>query len=113
MTSTDPQATASPLITADLARAGRALAQVSAAVLAARTGLEAEDVRAFERGVQDLDEERNRVLRAGLEELGVEFLPADDEAGVGYGVRQKFNPRTVKRIENWENEGGPALEDDI
>ncbi|WP_263310901.1 hypothetical protein [Brachybacterium atlanticum] len=41
MTSTDPQATASPLITADLARAGRALAQVSAAVLAARTGPEA------------------------------------------------------------------------
>ena len=64
MTSTDPQATASPLITADLARAGRALAQVSVAVIAARTGLEAEDVRAFERGVQDLDEERNRVLRA-------------------------------------------------
>lgn len=113
MTSTDPQATASPLITADLARAGRALAQVAVAVIAARTGLEAEDVRAFERGVQDLDEERNRVLRAGLEELGVEFLPADDEAGVGSGVRQKFNPRTVKRIGNWENEGGPALEDDI
>lgn len=113
MTCTDPQATASPLITADLARAGRALAQVSAAVIAARTGLEAEDVRAFERGVQDLDEERSRVLRAGLEQLGVEFLPADDEAGVGYGVRQKFNPRTVKRLENWENEGGPALEDDI
>ena len=113
MTSTDPQATASPLISADLARAGRALAQVSVAVIAARTGLEAEDVRAFERGVQDLDEERNRVLRAGLEELGVEFLPADDEAGVGYGVRRKFIPRTVKRIENWEIEGGHALEDDI
>ena len=85
----------------------------SVSFMAQKMVLEAEDVRAFERGVQDLDEERNRVLRAGLEELGVEFLPADDEAGVGYGVRQKFNPRTVKRIENWENEGGPALEDDI
>ena len=105
--------TTSTLITADLARAARALAQVSLSVLSARTGLDVEDVRAFERGVQDLDEERARVLRAGLEELGVEFLPADDEAGVGYGVRRKFNPRTVKRIENWENEGGPALEDDI
>ena len=113
MTSTDPQALTDPPITADLARAARALAQVSLSVLSARTGLDAEDVRAFERGVQDLDEERARVLRAGLEELGVEFLPADDEAGVGHGVRQKFNPRTVKRIENWENEGGPALEDDI
>ena len=113
MTSTDPQALTDPPITADLARAARALAQVSLSVLSARTGLDVEDVRAFERGVQDLDEERARVLRAGLEELGVEFLPADDEAGVGYGVRQKFNPRTVKRIENWENEGGPALEDDI
>ena len=113
MTSTDPQALTDPPITADLARAARALAQVSLSVLSARTGLDVEDVRAFERGVQDLDEERARVLRAGLEELGVEFLPADDEEGVGHGVRQKFNPRTVKRIENWENEGGPALEDDI
>lgn len=107
MSSTDP------LITADLARAARALAQVSVAVLSARTGLDAEEVRAFERGRQDLDEERLRVLREGLEELGIEFLPADDEVGVGHGVRVKFNPRTVKRIENWENEGGPALEDDI
>ena len=41
MTSTDPQATASPRTTADLARAGRAYAQLSAAVLAARTGPEA------------------------------------------------------------------------
>ena len=57
--------------------------------------------------------EAHEGLRAGHEELGGEFLPADDEAGVGYGVRRKFNPRTVKRIENWENEGGPALEDDI
>ncbi len=64
MTSTDPQATASPLITADLARAGRALAQVSAAVIAARTGLEAEDVRAFERGVQDLAAPGLQVVRA-------------------------------------------------
>lgn len=37
----------------------------------------------------------------------------DEAAGVGYGVRQKFNPRTVKRLENWENEGGPAGDDDI
>ena len=113
MTSTDPLATTDPLLTADLARAARALAQVSVSVLATRTGLDAEDVLGFERGRYDLDEERLRVLRAGLEELGVEFLPADDEAGIGHGVRQKFNPRTVKRIENWENEGGPALEDDI
>ena len=101
------------LITADLARAARALAQVSPEVLAERAGVDSERLRHFERWQPVLTDEENHRLRHALEEWGVEFLPGDEHAGHGYGVRQKFNPRTVKRLENWENEGGPAAEDDI
>ena len=41
------------------------------------------------------------------------MVPVDEEAGVGYGVRQKYNSRKTRRLDTWENEGGPALEDDI
>ncbi|MGO1482370.1 MAG: hypothetical protein ACTHWF_14785 [Brachybacterium sp.] len=102
-----------PLITADLARAARALAQVSLRVLAEHTGLDKTLLRDMERGRRAVTAEESELLRGALEDFGVEFLPVDEEAGVGYGVRQKFNPRTVKRLENWENEGGPAAEDDI
>ena len=101
------------LITADLARAARALAQVSPEVLAERAGVDSERLRHFERWQPVLTDEENHRLQHALEEFGVEFLPGDEHAGHGYGVRQKFNPRTVKRLENWENEGGPAAEDDI
>lgn len=102
-----------PLITADLARAARALAQVSLADLSERSGLEVEHLRGVERGLRILTPEQEHRLHVALEEFGVELLPADEHVGFGYGVRQKFNPRTVKRLENWENEGGPAGEDDI
>lgn len=102
-----------PLITADLARAARALSQVSLADLTDHTGIDAELLHGFERGRHDLTAAQKQSLQHALEEYGVHFLPADDEAGVGHGVRQKFNPRTVKRLENWENEGGPARDDDI
>ena len=107
MTTTDP------LITADLLRAARALAQVSRADLVDRTGIEMGRLRGVESGQHAATADEDRALRHALEEFGVDLLPVDDEAGTGYGVRQKFNPRTVKRLENWENEGGPAGDDDI
>lgn len=100
-------------ITADLARAARALAQVSRNDIAEHTGLEEELVRDLEHGRRTITPQLSDLLYRALEEFGVEFLPVDEQAGFGYGVRQKFNPRTVKRLENWENEGGPAGEDDI
>lgn len=106
-------ATHIPLITADLARAARALAQVSLLDLAEQTGLDAEHLRGVERGLRSLTPAQEERLHLAFEEFGVELFPADEEAGHGHGVRQKFNPRTVKRLENWENEGGPAAEDDI
>ncbi|MDN5820624.1 MAG: hypothetical protein L0H74_11445 [Brachybacterium sp.] len=106
-------ATYVPLITADLARAARALAQVSLLDLAEHTDLDSEHLRGVERGLRSLTATQEECLHHAFEEFGVEVLPADEEAGIGHGVRRKFNPRTVKRLENWENEGGPAGDDDV
>lgn len=99
------------LIPSDLARAGRALSQVSIDDVAQEAGLDAARAKAFERGVGSLSTEENLRLQTALETFGVVFLPEDDDAG--YGARQKFNNRKVERIEGWENEGGPSGEDDI
>src|SRR5699024_6428186 len=102
-----------PLITADLARAARALAQVSLLDLAEHTGLDADLLRDVERSLHSLTPPQEERLHLAFEDFGVELLPAADDAGIGHGVLQKCNPRTLKRLENWENEGGPAAEDDI
>jgi len=99
------------LLPSDLARAGRALAQISVDTLASGAELEPQRLRAFEQGIGPLSVEENEALRRGLEEFGVVFLPEDDRHG--YGVRQKYNTQKVERLEGWENEGGPAGEDDI
>lgn len=102
-----------PQLTGDLARAGRALAQISHFVVARQAGLDPDRFRSFERGTTDLEADELEAARHALEYYGVEFLPESVDEGIGYGVRRKFNQRTAKRIENWENEGGPAYEDDI
>src|SRR5699024_4448390 len=102
-----------PLITADLARAARALAQASLLDLAEHTGRDAALRPDVDRVLPSLPPPQEELLHLAFEDFGVELLPADDDAGIGHGVRRKFNPRTVKRPENWENEGGPAVEDDI
>lgn len=99
------------LLPSDLARAGRALAQVGVETIAAEADLDADRVRAFELGVGMLAEDQNLRLRRALEGFGVVFVPEDDVHG--YGVRQKFNTQKVQRLEGWENEGGPSAFDDI
>lgn len=99
------------LITPDLARAARALAQVSAVYVAEHAHLDPELVQAFERHQGDLVAGEKVRLQKTLEECGVLFLP--EEEGTGYGVRRKFAQAKVKRLETWENEGGPAYEDDV
>ncbi|MFC0250175.1 hypothetical protein ACFFIO_16825 [Citricoccus parietis] len=99
------------IIPADLARAARALTQVSYAVVAKAAGLEPGDLRAYERGHGTLDADESHRLRRALEGFGAQFIAEDDQAG--YGVRQKFNSVKAKRLETWEGEGGPAYEDDI
>lgn len=100
-----------PLITSDLARAGRALAQVSLDDVAQLSQIARDRLRRFERGRTSLAADETHDLRHALEEFGVIFLTEDDDAG--YGVRQKYNSRKTRRLDTWENEGGPAYEDDI
>ena len=99
------------MITSDLARAARALTQVSAKVIARNAGLDKQQVRDFEKGNAPLTPEQNQQLRRALGQFGVVFIEDDDHGG--YGVRRKFNATKVRRLETWEGEGGPAYEDDI
>ena len=98
-------------LTPDLARAARALTQVSVDTLATESGLEASAIRGFEQGVAALPPGAEAALRAALEAFGADFIPEDEVQG--YGVRQRYNTAKVRRFENWENEGGPAREDDV
>ena len=99
------------LITADLALAARALAQVSGAYVADRAGLDPGRLRAFERGNADLVVGEKLRLQRALEDCGVLFVPED--AQFGYGVRHRLTRAKMNRLENWENEGGPASEHDV
>ncbi|WP_417217795.1 XRE family transcriptional regulator [Arthrobacter sp.] len=99
------------VLTSDLARAARALTQVSPRAIAREAGLEKKQLREFEKGNQPLAAEPAASLLRALEHFGVAFIP-DDEQG-GYGVRRKYNAAKVRRLETWEDEGGPAFEDDI
>lgn len=98
-------------LTPDLARAARALAQVSAQTVAAASELTRKQVREFEHGRTALGQESTARLRRALEGFGVVFIAEDP--GFGAGVRKKFNSLKVRRLETWENEGGPSAEDDI
>lgn len=98
-------------LTPDLARAARALTQVSVEEVSEAASLEPTRVRAFEgRGIP-LAPESNKKLRAALEEFGAAFF-AEDEQG-GYGVRRKYNSANTRQLTRWEAEGGSAYEDDI
>lgn len=95
-----------------LARAARALVEVSADHLAAEAGMSHDELRDFERGNTSLSVDQATKLKGALEAHGAVFL-YDGESGQGYGVRLKFSRTGSKRIDTWEGEGGPAAEDDV
>jgi len=98
-------------VTFDVARAGRALAQVSVRTLSAAAGLEKDQLRRFEKGLADLEVEERLRLEKALVAYGVGLVPEDEHGGVG--VRRIFTAEKSRRIEAMENEGGPVYEDDI
>lgn len=99
------------ILTPDLARAARALTQVSAKYVGLRADLTREQIRGYERFRSPLSDAQQVRLRRALEEFGATFIEQDDEGG--YGVRQKYNSKKVEQLENWEDEGGPVGEDDV
>ena len=98
------------VITAAQCRAARALIDWSVDLLAVEVGLSIEQLEAFEQG-DSLDSELNRRVRRALERGGASFL--SERRGRGLGVRLKFGRQLAKRIDVWENEGGPAAVDDV
>ncbi|WP_139417917.1 XRE family transcriptional regulator [Agromyces laixinhei] len=98
-------------LTPDLARAARALTQVSAKVIAADADIEKQRVRRFEKGGEALSLDEQERLLAVLESYGVVFI--DEDSVGGYGVRRKFTDAKVRRLETWEGEGGPVADDSM
>lgn len=98
------------MLTGSLSRAARALVELTREQLAAQCKLDAEAIRAFERGLGDLDPPQKAGLQAALEAAGAVFIP---ENGGGAGVRLKFNRSETKRLSILESEGGIAADDDV
>ncbi len=98
-------------LTPDLARAARALTQVSVEAISQQASLDPDQVRDFEHRGIPVDIDTNNRLRAALEEFGVVFVAEDDHGG--YGVRRKHTASKMRGLRRWEDEGGPAYEDDI
>ncbi|WP_333617945.1 XRE family transcriptional regulator [Dietzia sp.] len=98
-----------------VARAARALSQVSIDLVAQRAGIEPEKLKAYERGLGSVTTEEAQALVVAFDYYGVLFIPEGDGRGpgAGVGVRRKFGHAKVEMIENWEGEGGPVGEDDI
>lgn len=98
-------------LTPDLARAARALTQVSVEEISQAASLEPTQVRDFEHRGFALAPDANEKLRAALEQFGAAFFDEDDRGG--YGVRRKYNASKTRQLGRWEGEGGPVFEDDI
>lgn len=98
------------VITSAQCRAGRALVDWSIEQLAAASCLPVEQLAEFER-TGSMEKASNKLVARALTETGVGFLP--ERRGRGVGVRLKFGRQIAKRIDIWENEGGPAAEDFI
>lgn len=95
----------------EVARAARALVEVNAEYVADEANIPIEDVRDFEKGLNQLADDAQQRLQEALVTLGAEFLP--DGPDGGYGVRLKFARGKISSIDRWEGEGGPTAEDDV
>lgn len=98
------------MLTGPLSRAARALVELTREQLATQCGLDAEAIRAFERGLGELDARQKAGLQAALEAAGAVFIP---ENGGGAGVRLKFTRSETRRLSVLESEGGIAADDDV
>jgi transcriptional regulator with XRE-family HTH domain len=98
------------MITASQCRAARALTEITRDMLAERSGVDAQTIADFERGLAELDDASIIKLEQALEAVGALFIP---ENGGGIGVRLKFTHSEAARILSLENEGGQTGEDEV
>lgn len=97
------------MINAAQCRAARGLVDLSTEQLAEHSGVLEDTLLEFERG-GELGPSAVKAVGRALEAAGAHFLP--ERGARGAGVRFKFSRQSVKRVDVWENEGGPAGEDD-
>ncbi|HLS67901.1 MAG TPA: hypothetical protein VK035_01060 [Kiloniellales bacterium] len=92
--------------------AGRALAGVSAANLAAACGLPVDTLTRLENAGSAWIREEAQVeaVKRGLDHFGVMIVEESD--GMGAGVRLKFTRKDVRQITRLEGEGGIVGSDD-
>ena len=83
------------IATPDQIRAARGLLNLSQRQLALETGLHVQTVRAVETKADTKNSVSRDRIQQKLESMGVLFVPEDETAGVGDGVR--FQLTTAKR----------------
>lgn len=99
------------MITGPLCKAARALVQVSRSKLAKRSGVDANVIEMFERGLHTPDAPTIETLRRTLEELGAVFIP--EQGSNGAGVHLKFSTSVTDRLRTLVDEGGPSSTDAV
>ena len=99
-------------LTGRVLAAGRLLAGVSHAELAAASGVPLQTIQILEaNGSAWLSQPHAETFVAALETFGVVIIPEGD--GLGAGVRLKFTRLDTRQISRLENEGGIARPDDV
>ena len=95
-----------------LIAAGRALASIGQEDFSTIVGLPAETLNLMEaNGSAWIDsEEHARMIRWGLDQIGI--IVIDESDGMGAGVRLRFTRQDVKQVMRLENEGGNVGCDD-
>ena len=98
------------MISSAQCRAARALLNWPLDQLAGDSGVPEADITLFEAG-SELPQAQIDQLEKALEKAGAFFIR--EGRGRGPGVRFRFSRVSVKRMDIWENEGGPTGEDDV
>jgi hypothetical protein len=103
----------SPAITGSQITAARALTGISQAKLAERAQVALPAVADLEarHNIPNAPSAELSRIRLALEQMGAVFLA--ERGGAGVGVRLKFGRSQARAIDYWEDEGGPAAEDDV
>ncbi len=99
------------MITGPVCKAARALVEIDRRQLAKTAGLTERALADFENGGGTLPGAQLETIVKALEDFGAILIP--EEGALGAGVRLKFSRAVADRIEDLENEGGPARPDDV
>lgn len=99
------------MITGSQCQAARALVEITISKLAKRSGVDQNQIEAFEQKRGSPDALSVDKLQEVLEDLGAVFISEDDNGGVG--ARLKHNKSETRQITRMEDEGGIIASDKV